>query len=58
MPTQVRGALERALHALREFTVAQRTLALIGLAGIHHTRIGMTTEGTVHHRSFATSADG
>ena len=32
MPTQVRGALERALHALREFTVAQRTLALIGLA--------------------------
>lgn len=32
MPTQVRGALQRALHALREFTVAQRTLALIGLA--------------------------
>ena len=32
MPTQVRGALERALHAIREFTVAQRTLALIGLA--------------------------
>jgi flagellar basal-body M-ring protein/flagellar hook-basal body protein (fliF) len=34
MPKQVRGVLERALHALREFTVAQRTLALIGLAGI------------------------
>ena len=34
MPQQVRGVLQRALHALREFTVAQRTLALIGLAGI------------------------
>ena len=34
MPQQVRGVLERALHALREFTVAQRTLALIGLIGI------------------------
>lgn len=32
MPQQVRGVLQRALHALREFTVAQRTLALIGLA--------------------------
>jgi len=32
MPSQVRGALQRALHAIREFTVAQRTLALIGLA--------------------------
>jgi len=32
MPQQVRGVLERALHALREFTVAQRTLALIGVA--------------------------
>lgn len=34
MPQQVRGVLQRALHALREFTVAQRTLALIGLAGL------------------------
>ncbi len=34
MPQQVRGVLDRALHALREFTVAQRTLALIGLAGL------------------------
>jgi flagellar M-ring protein FliF len=32
MPSQVRGALQSALHAIREFTVAQRTLALIGLA--------------------------
>jgi flagellar basal-body M-ring protein/flagellar hook-basal body protein (fliF) len=34
MPQQVRGVLQRALHALREFTVAQRTIALIGLAGL------------------------
>lgn len=32
MPAPVRSALQRALHAVREFTVAQRTLALIGLA--------------------------
>ncbi len=34
MPAPIRGALQGALHALREFTVAQRTIALIGLAAV------------------------
>lgn len=41
MPQQVRGVFERALHALREFTVAQRTLALIGLAAVVIAGIGV-----------------
>jgi flagellar M-ring protein FliF len=41
MPQQVRGVLQRALHALREFTVAQRTLALIGLAAVVVAGIGV-----------------
>ncbi|MFH5824902.1 flagellar basal-body MS-ring/collar protein FliF [Georgenia sp. AZ-5] len=32
MPTQIKGALTRLTGAVRDFTVAQRTIALIGLA--------------------------
>jgi flagellar M-ring protein FliF len=34
MPTQVTSLLGRFTHALREFTVAQRTLAIIGVIGL------------------------
>jgi flagellar M-ring protein FliF len=41
MPQQVRGVFQRALHALREFTVAQRTLALIGIAVLAVATVGV-----------------
>ncbi|PJJ73290.1 flagellar M-ring protein FliF [Diaminobutyricimonas aerilata] len=34
MPAQVTGVFRRLAHAVREFTVAQRTIALIGLAAV------------------------
>jgi flagellar M-ring protein FliF len=42
MPVAVTSALRRLLHALREFTVGQRTIAIIGLAAIVVGAIGLT----------------
>ncbi|MDQ1573925.1 MAG: flagellar M-ring protein FliF, partial [Actinomycetota bacterium] len=42
MPAAVTSTLRRLLHALREFTVGQRTIAIIGLAAIVVGAIALT----------------